>query len=161
MNCLISTGKLKTGLILPLILILLLTFTSGCSVKLISDYDELIDQYATKLQSDIETFLIKMERLGGTEEGTYTDNTDFYDGIQGTLITIAFRAEMLDHNKIIVEQIVLLQENLENLRKLHELQGDKGLSKNLIEPMRVAFNAQFTAIVKLQNELKRGEKAVE
>jgi hypothetical protein len=161
MNYLISTGKLKTGLILPLILVLLLTFTSGCSVKLISDYDQLIDQYATELQSDIETFLIKMERLAGTEEGTYTANTDFYDGIQGTLTTLALRAEMLDDNKIVVEQIVLLQENMENLRKLHELQGVKGLGKDLIEPMRVAFNTQFKAIVKLQNSLKRGEKVVE
>lgn len=159
MNYLISGGKLKTRLIM--ILVLLLTFTSGCSVKLISDYDELIDQYATELQSDIETFLIKMERLAGTEEGTYTANTGFYDGIQGTLNTLALRAEMLDHNKIIVEQIVLLQANLENLRKLHELQGVKGLGKDLIEPMREAFNTQFKAIIKLQKSLKRGEKVVE
>ncbi len=153
--------KYKTGLFLPIILVLLITLTTGCSIKLISDYDQLIDQYATELQSDIGTFLIKMERLAGTAEGTYARNTGFYDEIQGTLTTLSLRAEMLDDNKIVTEQIVLLQENLENLRKLHELQGEKGLSKELIEPMKVAFNTQFKAIIKLQNALKRGEKVTE
>lgn len=149
---------IKSRFLLPLTLILLIALISGCSIKLISDYDELIDQYATELQSEIETFLIKMERLAGTTEGTYTKNIGFYEEIQGTLTTLALRAEMLDDNKIVAEQIALLQKNLENLRELHELQGEKGLSQELAEPMKVAFNTQFKAIIKLQNALKRGVK---
>lgn len=153
--------RIGNGFILPAILILLLTLTSGCSIQLISDYDELIDSYATEMQSGIETFLIKMERLAGTAEGTYARNIGFYEEIQGTLTTLALRAEMLDDNKIVAEQIALLQKNLENLRELHELQGEKGLSPELAEPMKVAFNTQFKAIIKLQNALKRGVKNVE
>ncbi len=151
----------KTGLILPIILILLFTLFSGCSVKLISDYDQLIDQYATQLQSAIETFLIKMERSAGTPEGSYAKNTGFYDEIQGTLTTLLIRAETTDDSKIVAEQIILLQENLENLRKLHEGQGEKGLTQALTGPMRAAFNTQFRAVIKLQTALKRGEKVEE
>lgn len=154
----LSTRKFKTGFILPIIFIFLITLASGCSIKLISDYDELIDQYATQLQSEIETFLIKTERSAGTPEGSYAKNTGFYDEIQGTLTTLQIRAETTDDSKIVAEQIVLLQKNLENLRKLHEGQGEKGLTPQLTGPMRVAFNTQFRAIIKLQNALKRGEK---
>jgi hypothetical protein len=157
----LSALSIKTRFLLPLTLILLITLISGCSVKLISDYDQLIDQYATQLQSEIETFLIKMERSAGTPEGSYAKNTGFYDGIQGTLTTLLIRAETTDDSKIVAEQIVLLQENLENLRQLHEGQGAKGLTAELAGPMRVAFNTQFRAIIKLQNALKRGEKVVE
>ena len=84
--------SIKHRFLLPLTLILLITLISGCSIKLISDYDQLIDQYATELQSEIETFLIKMERLAGTVEGSCAGNTGFNDQIQGTLTTL-LRAE--------------------------------------------------------------------
>ena len=153
--------SIKHRFLLPLTLILLITLISGCSIKLISDYDQLIDQYATELQSEIETFLIKMERLAGTVEGSYGESTGFYDQIQGTLTTLLLRAETVAGDQTVAEQIVLLQKNLENLRQLHEGQGEKGLTKELTGPMRVAFNTQFKAIVKLQNALKRGEKVAE
>ena len=156
-----SALPLKTRFLLPLTLILLVTLISGCSIKLISDYDQLIDQYATQLQGEIETFLIKMERSAGTPEGSYAENIGFYDQIQGTLATLLLRAETIAQDKTVAEQIVLLQKNLENLRQLHEGRGEKGLTAELTGSMRVAFNTQFKAIVKLQNALKRGEKVME
>ncbi|MGE5604920.1 MAG: hypothetical protein ACM3YE_04420 [Bacteroidota bacterium] len=156
-----SSLSLKNRFLLPLTLILLITLIAGCSVKLISDYDQLIDQYATQLQGEIETFLIKMERSAGTPEGGYAGNMGFYDRIQGTLTTLLLRAETIAEDGTVAEQIVLLQKNLENLRRLHEGQGEKGLTKELAGPMRVAFNTQFKAIIKLQNALKRGEKVME
>jgi hypothetical protein len=156
-----SALSIKTRFLLPLTLILLVTLISGCSIKLISDYDQLIDQYATQLQGEIETFLIKMERSAGTPEGSYAKNMGFYDQIQGTLATLLLRAETIGKDEIVAEQIVLLQKNLENLRQLHERQGEKGLTRELTGPMRVAFNTQFKAIIKLQNALKRGEKVME
>ena len=156
-----SALPLKTRSLLPLVLILLITLISGCAVKLSSDYDQLIDEYATQLQGEIETFLIKMERSAGTPEGSYAANVGFYDGIQGTLATLLLRAETIGKDETVAEQIVLLQKNLENLRQLHERQGEKGLTRELTGPMRVAFNTQFKAIIKLQNALKRGEKVTE
>ena len=153
--------SIKHRFLLPLTLILLITLISGCSIKLISDYDQLIDQYATELQSEIETFLIKMERLAGTVEGSYAENSGFYDQIQGTLTTLLLRAETVAEDETVAEQIILLQKNLENLRQLHEGQGEKGLTAELTGPMRVAFNTQFKAVIKLQNALKRGEKVME
>lgn len=157
----LSIQTYKNKLIIPITLVLLLTVVSGCSIKLISDYDELIDRYATELQSKIETFLIKMERLAGTGEGGYAANTGFYDELHGTLTTLLLRAETIEDNQIVAEQIILLQANLENLRKLHQMQGEKGLTKELVGPMRIAFNTQFKAIVKLQNQLRRGESSTE
>lgn len=80
---------------------------------------EIIDRYAIELQSKIETFMITMERLAGTPEGNYTNNAVFYDETQGALTSIVLGSQSLDKNELVTEQIVLLQKNVENLRKLH------------------------------------------
>jgi len=130
----------------------------GCAVRLIADYDEIIDKSATDLQGRIETFLTKMERTAGTSEGEYANNTAFYDEIKGTLSSMRVRAEAIPKNKHTVEHIELIEQNIENLRKLHEKQKEKGLTEAHIGPARNALNTQFTALIKLQNALKRGEK---
>jgi hypothetical protein len=148
----------KTKLLAPVLILLLLLTLTGCAVKLISDYDEIIDHYTVNLQAKIETFMIKMERLAGTPEGKYTNNAAFYDEIQGSLASILLRSQSLDKSEEVSEQIVLVQKNIENLRKLHQIQGEKGLTADVLEPMRVAFTVQFKAMTKLQEALKRDQK---
>lgn len=141
------------SLVLVFVFILL-----GCSVKLIADYDEIIDKSTTELQSKIETFLIKMGRVAGTSEGEYANNTAFYEEIKGVLISMRVRAKVIPKNNLMVGHIDLLEKNFELLRQLHEKQGKKGLTKVLIDPARNALNAQFTAIAELQGALRRGRK---
>ncbi len=144
-------------LLLPLALIfILLLAVSGCTVKLIADYDAIIDGYVTDFQTKIETFLVKMERTAGTPEGEYRNNIGFYDDVKGSLNSILNRANSIPKNELVASQIRLLQENVENLRQIHENQGERGLTQALIDPIRSAFEAQLTAIIKLQTALKRG-----
>jgi len=77
-----------------------LLFIMACpSVMFITEYDEQIDRSATELQTRIETFLIKMERVAGTPEGEYRNNEDFYDEVLGTLNAMRERALAVDEEK--------------------------------------------------------------
>jgi hypothetical protein len=140
------------------LVIALMAVSLGCTVKLIADYDEIIDKTATDLQGKIETFLTRMERTAGTSEGEYDNNTAFYDEIKGVLSSMKVRARAIPKNELTVQHIELIEENIENLRKLHEKQKEKGLTKTYIDPARTALNTQFTALITLQNALKRGEE---
>ncbi len=142
-----------------LVILCFAVFISGCSVKLNSSYDEVLDQFVTNFETKIDTFLIKMERLSGTPEGDYNHNAAFYDEVEGALNSIVLRSQTLAHHDEVVEQVSLLQKNVANLKLIHQKQGPKGLEKAVVEPLQAAFDTQFTAILKLQDALKRGEKS--
>lgn len=140
-----------------IILCIFLLTLSGCSVKYIADYDQIIDQTVISLQTRVETFLTQMERTAGTPEGEYVNQTKFYDDIKGTLETLSVRAATIPQNEIITEQINLLNNNIERLRKIHERQQEKGLTKAHIDPIKTALETQFKSIYQLEEALKRGQ----
>jgi hypothetical protein len=154
--------SMKFLITIPIVFVLLLTMV-GCSIKLIADYDEIIDRYATDLQGNFETFLLKMERTAGTPDGTYKNNINFYEEMQGTLTSLNTRAQTIPKNEIITKQILEVQGTLEDLRKTHERHDNNddikktGLLKDTIDLYRDTFKSEFGAIIKLQNSLKRGE----
>lgn len=150
-------NKLKYYLVLLIILCILALPLSGCSVKLIADYDQIIDQNVISLQTQIETFLTHMERTAGTREGQYASQVKFYDEIRGQLNTLSVRAASIPKNEIVTEQIDTLKETIETLREIHEEQGEKGLTKPYVYQMRTAFERHFAEIYKLQQALKRGK----
>ena len=137
-------------IILPLALV-------GCSVKFISDYDEVTDRSVIELQKRVETFLVKMEGVAGTSAGEYANNRAFYDETKVALSGMRVRAAAIPKNELTMQAVALIEENIENLRQLHERRGEKGLSKLLVEPIRTALNTQFTAIMKLELAKKRGD----
>lgn len=142
---------------LALVLFSMLTLVmSGCTVKFISDYDEVTDKSATALHKKVETFLIKMEHTAGTSAGEYVNNKDFYDETQVALRAMRIRAKAIPKNQLTVEHIDLLEKNVDELRNLHERRGRRGLPKTLVDPIRTAIGAQFTAIIKLELAKKRG-----
>lgn len=129
----------------------------GCSVRLISDYDEVIDKSVTELQKKTEGFLIKMENAAGTSEGEYINNRSFYNESKVEITAIRLRAEAIPENKITVQHIAEIEKNFENLRLLHEKRGQKGLAKDLTEPIRAIINIQFKAMLALEFAKKRGK----
>ena len=61
-------------------IIFVLLFSVGCtSIKLIADYDEVIDSSVTEVQRNMETHLIKLERNIGTDDASHEYSIDFYD----------------------------------------------------------------------------------
>ena len=146
-----------TRRVLPLVLMIVVCQGWGCTLKLISDYDDVTDKSVTELQKKVETFLVRMEAAAGTSEGEVGSNKAFYDETKIALSSLRLRAEAIPNNKLTAEQISGLQDNIEVLRKLHESAGHGGLTKILVEAPRTAFNTQFKAILTLELAKKRGK----
>ncbi|MFQ5656342.1 MAG: hypothetical protein ACE5G5_02280 [Candidatus Methylomirabilales bacterium] len=152
----VSRNKERLTFLFTLVMAILTVAIGGCQVRLISDYDAVIDRSATELQKKVETFLVKMEGAAGTSAGEYANNKAFYDETVVALSAMRVRAAAMPKNELTVESIDLIKENIENLRKLHKRRGERGLSKTVIDPVRTAMNTQFTAILKLELAKKRG-----
>jgi hypothetical protein len=127
---------------------------TGCTVKLISSYDEKTDIAVTDLQRKMETFFLTLESQEGLPECKYEHHTEFYKEVKVSISAIEVRARAIPDNDITVKQIVLLKENIEMLEQLHKIDC---LTKEQIEPLRINFNSGFTAILKLELAKKRGD----
>ncbi|NIM97054.1 MAG: hypothetical protein GTO24_02880 [candidate division Zixibacteria bacterium] len=140
--------------ILSFCFVCILMLLSGCTVKLISSYDETTDKTVTALQKKVESFLITLESIEGLPECEYKNHKKFYDEVKIEISAIVVRARAIPDNEITIEQVELLKDSLKNLESLHKISC---LSKDQIEPLRIAFNSSFTAILKLEFAKKRGE----
>lgn len=149
--CMISPRSFMS-LIIPVIVIFVIT---GCSIKLISDYDEATDKAVTQLQRKVDGFLVDIQRKAGAPGAEYVKNVQFYDEARVDVDAIRVRAQAIPKNDITVEQIKLVQDSLDKLEQLHKLGF---FSPEEIAPLRSAFDISFTAILKLELAKKRGEK---
>jgi hypothetical protein len=77
-----------------------LGLASGCSIQLVSDYDEQIDNGLTQLNTDVAVFVTRMINVTGTPAGAYNykkddayPNKEFYAAQEGKLDTLIVRAE--------------------------------------------------------------------
>lgn len=67
----------------------------GCTVKLVSDYDEQIDSGATTILSDTTSFIKKMNNTAGSPAGDYDHNKDFYADEHGKVVALEARANAI------------------------------------------------------------------
>jgi len=137
-----------------LILGLFFFLNSGCTVKLISTYDEKTDIAVSDLQKRMETFFLTLESQEGLPECAYEYHAVFYRDAKVSVSAIEVRAKAIPDNEITVQQIELLRENIDLLEQLHKMSC---LTKDQIEPLRINFNSGFTAILKLELAKKRGD----
>lgn len=127
---------------------------TGCSLKLISSYDETTDKTVTALQKKAEAHLVALEAVEGLPECKYEKHKQFYEEAKVDVSAIAVRAAAIPKNEITTEQAALLSGSLNNLEKLHMIAC---ISKDQIKPLRTQFNSSFTAILKLELAKRRGE----
>jgi len=136
-------------------LLLIMTMSlPGCTIKLISSYDETTDKAVTALQKKTEAHLVSLESQEGLPECVYTKHKSFYDEAKVDVSSIQVRAAAIPKNSITTEETKLLSDNLDSLKNLHEIGC---LSKDQIAPLRIQFNSNFTAILKLELAKRRGE----
>lgn len=128
---------------------------AGCTVKLVSNYDEKTDKAVSELQKEVESFFVTMEEQQGTPACAYENHKSFYDETAVELSAIEVRAKALEKNEITVEQVNLLQDSFNNLEQLHQKEC---LSSNQIESLRSSFNSSITAILRLELAKKRGDQ---
>ncbi|MBX3617791.1 hypothetical protein [Nitrosomonas sp.] len=134
--------------------LMLMLSLAGCTVKLISSYDEATDRAVTDLQRKTEAHLVVLESVEGLPECTFEHHKQFYDEAKVDISAITVRAAAIPKNDITTQQTVLLASNLDNLEKLHKIAC---LSKDQISIVRSHFNTSFTAILKLELAKRRGE----
>lgn len=139
--------------ILPVLLVAL-TILSGCTIKLVSDYDENTDKAVTQLQKDLETFFVTVASQTGKPACQYDNHKKFYQDSAVAISAIEVRAKALDKNEITVEQVGLLKDSLNSLEQLHKLGCFTG---NQVANLRDSFNTSITAILKLELAKKRGD----
>ena len=127
---------------------------SACTLKLVSSYDEVTDKAVTDLQRKVETFLVSL----GTEQGqpacAYSNHQTFYREARVDVSAIRVRAAAIPQNELTVEQLRLLDDSLDKLEQLHQIGCP---STEQLKALRTAFNASFTAILKLELAKKRGQ----
>lgn len=130
--------------------------SSSCTVKFITEYDQVMDEEVTRLQGDVESFLTQMETKAGSPQGTYAENSAFYADLHGALTALRVRAEAADKAELFVEHMDLLMASVRDLKQIHEGRGQAGMDSTLIDPARSALTMQFRAILKLNAALREG-----
>jgi hypothetical protein len=157
----------------------------GCTVKFVSDYDEVIDKGTAALHKKVDGFLVKMQSESDPEKRKYKRFHEFYNEVLVDLNALKVRAGAIDKNQITIDQLTLVEQNIGLLVLLHKgtantakltekqiyeihndgvntgatsLEDDHPLSKALVPVVRNLFNTQFGAIMKFELAKKRGEE---
>ena len=139
---------------LTLLCVLSLALLTGCAVHLIMDYDPVLDQSISAVQASTEQFLSQLDTQVGTPAASYTNNQSFYVTTDAQLRTLATRAQSEPKSKIVVEQVAQLQASFDDMQKLHQLDGDKGLGHLEIATIRSGLENEFVSMLTLQLALK-------
>lgn len=144
---------------LPLAALVLALISSGCTLTLISQYDEITDKAVSDLQKKVDSFLITLERTSEVPACTHATNKEFYIGALASTSSLLVRNEGRPKNSLTVSQLRLLEDSIKTLENLHKIKGDGGcMTAEEIEPVRSNMNTSFTAIMKLEIAKKRSKK---
>jgi len=130
----------------------------GCQqVRFVSPYDEIVDRGTSALHTKIASFVGKMVALSGKPEGTYSANEPIYPEFTAEISTLRLHAAATPKNEITLKQFDELKGNVERLRKLHQLGGDRGLRKQVADPALAAIDINCGAIIHYEVAKKRGD----
>lgn len=124
------------------------------SVQLISDYDEVTDKAVTALQEKVSRFFVEVNENLGTDKANYTHYQSFYREVKINLTTLQIRANAMEKNELVQQQLRALKQLMSDLESMHKTGFPNQAALDLSEQ---AFNRTFTAILKLQLALKRGK----
>jgi hypothetical protein len=121
---------------------------SGCAVMLVGPYDEVTDKAINDLEIKTEQFIAKMENTRGDYEG----NKPFYVDAKASVRTIRLRAELYPKNAGELKELDLLDQNLDNLAKLHRAGALTGIAA---DGARTALEANFKSLTQIELAKKR------
>ena len=148
MDCQMARGCRKQNTIIVYMLLTILAMViSGCvpKVKLVGEYDSILDKAVTDLQEQTDTFFSKM-KTDSTTNSAYEANKEFYDDVQGKVTTLIRRSEVIEEG---LKKSPLTQ-NFKNLRTQYQDLADqhkKGFSSKYLESAQKAFDQSFRAIL--------------
>lgn len=146
--------KWPAVLIIPLLLLL----SSCAEVRLIGAYDQTVDESIQKISKDVSTMLIEIKKNiadGNSEANKYAAYRPRYTAIEGEIEALRIRCSALEKYDIIRKQVDELAANIRRLEAFHKT-GFTSIEP--AEQIQKNFETAFTAMIALQNALKR-EKA--
>lgn len=122
---------------------------SGCAVKLIGDYDDVIDRGVTDFQQAAATYLSRLETQPNTPY-----SQAFYDDAHGRLAALRSRAAASFKKDILVQQIDALRRTVDDLQKGDQAGRPMPLAFVTIAQSTIAVHVE--SILKLELALRRG-----
>ncbi len=143
--------RYPTTLVLTLLLMVSVA-ASGCTqVQLIARYDEETVQAVKSLLTNIDKFLIQMERVLATngpnaEEAGYEKYTSFYDDVYLGISVIRAHAASVPKNQRTQEQI----DSFEKIIKEFEAQHRQGLSLAYVSTARKLIDTALLSILQAE-----------
>lgn len=130
-----------------ILILLLVSAISGCAfkVKLVGEYDQIVDKSVTELQQSTVTFFTKMKAASDANR-IYELNKDFYADADGKISTLIVRSEVIEEGL----KKNPLTKNFKDLKLQYtELSTEhkKNPSARYFESAEKAFNQSFRAIL--------------
>lgn len=157
---LLSTTKRSpwlTGISLLLLASFLLA-SSGCTIRLVSEYDKEFDRSITQLQKKSELFLTRLENTVGEPASSYQNNKKFYREVEAELNTLFVRAQAKPRNELTVDHLKELRTLYGKLEKFHQ-KKDQDIKPKYINQIRRSLQRQFRGILKFELKKKRGDES--
>lgn len=133
---------------------IILVAASGCTVKLIADYDEFTDQAITNLHRKVEGFFINAKANLNDPAWAYENKKDFYIDVRVDLEVVKLRNSIREKNNITIKQLNLLSNSIDTLEELHKTVGFK--IKEVVDSAQSGFNSSFRAILELELAKNKG-----
>jgi hypothetical protein len=118
---------------------------TSCAVMWVGPYDEVTDKAIMDLQTKTEQFFAKAESTGANYESSKT----FYQDAKASTRSIRLRAELYgkEKNKGELDDIDRLEENLDNLVKLHQAGPLTGKAGAIA---RAQLEANFQSLLQIE-----------
>ncbi len=150
----LTRSRIRLALEWSTVLMVLAAATGCATIRLVGDYDQQIDEGVTALQRQTETFLVKLESVGGNRVAPYESNQAFYGEAKVAISSLRVRADATERNSLTVQMLDKLQNNFNRLENDHR----HGIAKQELSLYRGGFNSQFTAILTFELAKRRGEQ---
>ena len=142
--------------------LLLLCTLLACRVTLITGYDPVIDETATKMKHDFNMMMLKLARDVQDQNPSnqaFANYQDYYDNLQTDLLILRDRSVYTGlKGEIVRKQIKNADSLLTDFMRLHQ-QGFADRPGDDKRDFRNAVNSALNAISQLQEALKSNGKA--
>lgn len=127
--------------------VLLLFVNCTLKVKLVGEYDEIVDNSIHQVESKTTAFLKKVIDNNGIGEGSYQESSEFYSEMRGEVQSLIVRSEVIEtglKRMPLTENFKELARQYDDLEILHKT----AFNKDVFEKAQEAFEQSFRAIVK-------------
>ena len=125
---------------------------------LIGAYDEVADQAIQKIQNDVSSLIVKIEknaRAGDNASNKYDNFKADYSDIEGQLQSVLIRCSALPKYNTVIDQLVPFDSTMKKMEAFHSKFGFAINDTASIRIIKETIQFDFKQMITLQNALKR------